>query len=172
MGARTSGDVLLNDCVQQTGSSSSPQNVRKTTVKPGNQEYKGREQLDQVSPLYIDSFFPFVWLRKEFVSTVSVLEDLWQPSQRRGIKRPARFGDDCCAMLSFEEWKTEPKGAKFLRNTGAILKKKIWMPQRMFGGVTGEFSAAICSFLRTRHICANSVNVKAQKTCVVVLLFK
>lgn len=41
----------------------------------GNQD-RGREQLDQVSPLYIDSFFPFVCvrLRKESVSTVSVLQ--------------------------------------------------------------------------------------------------
>lgn len=45
---------------------------------PGNQEDRGREQLDQVSPLDIDSFFPFVCVRarRESVSTVSVLEDL------------------------------------------------------------------------------------------------
>lgn len=45
---------------------------------PGNQEDRGREQLDQVSPLDIDSFFPLVCVRvrRESVSTVSVLEDL------------------------------------------------------------------------------------------------
>lgn len=51
-----------------------PRNVRKRTVTSGNQEDRGREQLDQVSPRCTDSFFPFVRLspRKESVSTVSV----------------------------------------------------------------------------------------------------
>lgn len=34
---------------------------------------------------------------------------------------------------------------QFLRNAAEVLKKE-WMPQRMYGGVSGEFGAAICSF--------------------------
>lgn len=43
-----------------------PRNVRKMTVTSGNQEDRGRDQLDQVSPLQTDSFFPCmcVCLRK------------------------------------------------------------------------------------------------------------
>lgn len=60
----------------ETGPAVRPRNVRKTTVMSGNQQDRGREQLDQVSPLYIDSFFPFacVHLRKWVCLTVSVLE--------------------------------------------------------------------------------------------------
>lgn len=67
----------------------------------GNQEDK---QLDQVSPLNPDSFFPLVCVRvgKESVSTVSVLEDLGLTSQCRAGEAPARFGDSPCATLSFE----------------------------------------------------------------------
>lgn len=63
----------------------SPRTARRTTVTPGNREDRGREQLDQVSPLDIDSFFPSVCVRvrKESVSTVSVLEELGQTSQGR-----------------------------------------------------------------------------------------
>lgn len=60
------------------GPAVSPRNVRKTTVMPGNREDRGRQQLDQVSPLDIDSFFPLVSacvrLGDESVSTVSVLQ--------------------------------------------------------------------------------------------------
>lgn len=40
-----------------------PRNVRKMTVTSGNQKDRGREQLEQVSPHYIDSFFPFMCVR-------------------------------------------------------------------------------------------------------------
>lgn len=69
---------------------------------PGNQEDRGREQLDQVSPLDIDSFFPLVCVQVRKESTVSVLEDLRQTSQCRAGGTPARFGDSRCAILSFE----------------------------------------------------------------------
>lgn len=103
------------------------------------------EQLDQVSPLDIDSFFPSVCVRvrKESVSTVSVVEDLGEASRCRPDGTPARFADSRCAILSFERCAEEEK--QFLRNAAEVLKKE-WMPQRMYGGVSGEFGAAICSF--------------------------
>lgn len=58
----------------EVGPAVRPRNVRKTTVMSGNQEDRGREQLDQVSPLDIDSFFPFACEEMESVSTVSVLK--------------------------------------------------------------------------------------------------
>lgn len=106
------------------GPAVSPRNVRKTTVMPGNREDRGRQQLDQVSPLGIDSFFPLVSacvrLGDKSVSTVSVLQAsldkklsdggasstlpalVASVAQRRRLKKDEQDGKD---------------EAKFLRNT-------------------------------------------------------
>lgn len=87
----------------EVGPAVRPRNVRKMTVMSGNQEDRGREQLDQVSPLYIDSFFPFMCVslsqRFQFLKHLNLFDKLLSGEdairQMRGIKRTG------CAMSFF-----------------------------------------------------------------------
>lgn len=89
----------------ELGPAVSPQNVRKTTVVSGNREDRGREQLDQVSPLYIDSFFPLLCVRASergvCLNGFSSLSISWQTANCAGaFKDLPCFGGDCCATFS------------------------------------------------------------------------
>lgn len=116
------------------GPAVSPRNVRKTTVMPGNREDRGRQQLDQVSPLDIDSFFPLVrtcvrasvWetrlsQRFQFFKHLSTKKRKKERSAPRGASRTGpRFGwralrkKNAVAFKNGRDGKTK---AKFLRKT-------------------------------------------------------
>lgn len=145
---------------RRRGPGVSPRNVRKTTVTPGNQEDRGREQLDQVSPLDIDSFFPFVCVRvrKESVSTVSVLEDVGQTSQGRAGGTPARFGDSPCAIVSFERRVAWLKKKNSFRETLPSCLKKNGCHRGCMEVCLGNLALPSAHFLRTRLNLLESVN--------------
>lgn len=142
-----------------------PQKCEEDDGYAGNQEDRGREQLDQVSPLDIDSFFPFVcvWVRKESVSTVSVLEDLGQTLQCRAGGTPARLGDSRCAILSFERCATWLKKKNCFWETLPRCLKKNGCHRGCMEVYLGNLALPSAHFLRTRRNLLESVNLTGEE---------
>lgn len=145
----------------------------------GNQEDRGREQLDQVSPLYIDSFFPFmcVHLKKGSLSQqFQFLKHLGKLlrgddaiRQTRGIKKTARFGDSCLIFV----WKTNyvSKRTNVSQKLSAYFHKN-WMSQKDVWRCYLENSAPPSVHFSKNSSYPHEVSLrKAQGTCALVVCY-
>lgn len=154
---------------REVGPAVRPIHVRKMTVMSGNQEDRRKEQLDQVSPLYIDSFFPFVCvcLRKRVClngfSSWSIFdkllrgEDAIRPTG--GIKRTAPpWWELLWNVFLLKNEHGGYKNQRFSETQRTFTKTGCF--ERMYGGVSGEVSTAICAFPWTRHILMKSIHIK------------
>lgn len=99
------------------------------------------------------------------VSTVSVLQaSLDKMLGAGGIKdRAVLAGERCANAAALKNERDGKTRESFLETRRAAKRPVGWMPQRMFGGVAGEFNAAICQFPGTRHVLAQPVNVPDKK---------
>lgn len=176
--SRTGAKVFSKDCVRGTEVQvSALRNVRKTTVMSGNQEDRGRGQLDQVSPLDIDSFFPFmcVRVRRESVSTVSVLEGLRLHSARAPAGRASSLLATTVAQRCHST-----RSATWLKKKNCFsetlprrLKKKNGCRRGCMEVYLWNLLLPSARFLRTCRNLVESVNTTGGKTCLLaVLLFK
>lgn len=95
------------------------------------------------------------------------LKNLWQTARCRGCDKAGEGHQETCRLwwqllCNVAVWKTNKMAKRmkaFLRKAG-LRFTKTGCHKRMFGGVSGEFSTAICAFPGTRHILTKSVYVK------------
>lgn len=140
---------------------------------PGNQEDRGREQLDQVSPLDIDSFFPFV-LRASEKGSLSqrfqFLKHLWQTAQCRGCDK-ADWGHQeqtCplrCQLLCNAAIRIVNKTARRTLNSQKHVSyiRQNWMSQKgcmeVYLGNSALPSVHFHELVKTQGACASGVLV-------------
>lgn len=156
---RSESSCQPSKCEEDDGYARKPRRQRKAAVRSG---FPTRHWL--ILPLG-ECVRACVRLGDVSVSTVSVLQaSLDKMLGAGGIKdRPALVGERCANAVVFKN-EQDGKTRQSFSETRRVAEHPVgWMPQRMFGGVSGEFNAAICQFPGTRHVLAEPVNVRDKK---------